>query len=67
MADFSPTGYWAIYADGDDIVSFPVAAFRNDFGDKAYAWICHEEGYLVRADTYDGAGTFLGIETAGDR
>lgn len=64
MADFSPTGYWAHYQDGDDTFSMPVISFVPDkdiFTTRHYATVCHEEGFLVRADSYDSNGKFLDI------
>lgn len=57
---FSPTGLWAHYENGDTW-STPVVKFGpepDSSSSKEYAWVCHDEGYLVRADTADFLGTF---------
>lgn len=61
----SPTGYWAHYDEGDTAFSLPVVAFHPETGigaftstPKLYAMICHQDGYLVRADTWAEDGAF---------
>lgn len=66
----SPTGYWAHYHEGEgaDEVAYtlPVVGFEDDrdiFTIKRYAMVCHEDGYLVRADQATFVGRFFAVLT----
>ena len=67
MADFSPTGYWALYQDSDGgawylpVVSFdPIAP---PIVLRRVAMVGSEDGRLVAATELEGFGHFIQLTT----
>lgn len=64
---FSPTGYWALYQEGDFSTHYlPVVSFdfvAPGISSRRIAMVGHEDGWLTAVTELEGFGDFVMITT----